>query len=77
VKEAVVTKSFRVGKRTATMTIPIKGGMACMTCEWHPHKPRRLSKKEPSRYRAGRNATMLEVLKRMGGGNGPIWHEIV
>jgi hypothetical protein len=40
-----------------------------MCCEWVPDMPRRpLTKQEIHNYRAGRDALLGEVAKRMGGG---------
>ncbi len=60
---AVLTRSFRVGCRTVTMTMPAPrlGECVCLAIEWAPTPPRRLSKREWRQYRTGRNAAVAEL----------------
>jgi hypothetical protein len=69
---AAIVRSFRVGKRTCTITMPKphQGIATSAACEWSPTVPTRLTKKELRQYRAGRDAAADELLKMMGGGNG-------
>ncbi len=58
----LLSRLFRVGKRTVTMTIPKPNGHAiCLACEWCPNLPKRLSKRERREYLAGRHAVMTEL----------------
>ena len=63
-----LTRSFRVGHRTVTVTMPAPrlGKVRYMTIEWAPDPPRRLSKRELHQYRAGRNAAVAELAKLTG-----------
>ena len=65
---AALTRSFRVGRRTVTVTMPTprKGEARCMTMEWTPDMPKRLSKREWRRYRAGRDAAVAELAELAG-----------
>ena len=63
-----LTRSFCVGHRTVTVTMPVprRGKVHCMTIEWAPDPPQRLSKREWRQYRAGRNAAVAELAKWAG-----------
>lgn len=65
---ALLTRTFRVGKRTVTLTFPRPkaGDALCLACEWSPDPPRRLSKAELRQYRAGRNAAVAELARELG-----------
>ena len=60
-----LTRSFRVGHRTITVTMPAprRGKLRYMTFEWAPDPPQRLSKWEWRQYRAGRDAAVAELAK--------------
>lgn len=60
---AALTRSFRVGKRTCTLTVPAPriGSAVTMVVEWTPTVPRRLTKAELRAYRAGRDAALADL----------------
>ena len=62
---AALTRSFPVGHRIVTVTMPAlrRGKLRCMTIEWTPDLPQRLSKWEWGQYRAGRNSAVAELAK--------------
>ncbi|MCW5750874.1 MAG: hypothetical protein KIT81_06985 [Alphaproteobacteria bacterium] len=66
---ALLVRSFKVGRRIVTMTIPQipARGLVCMSCEWAPDAPRRLSKRELREYRQGRDAVLAEISEMIGG----------
>jgi hypothetical protein len=67
---ALLVRSFRVGKRTCTLTIPTPrpGGTASLVAEWSPNIPNRpFTKKEERQYFAGRHAVMTELAAQIGG----------
>ena len=63
-----VVHSFRVGKRTVTITIPYPELDSCiaMACEWSPTVPKRLSRRGWREYRAGRDAALAELSRITG-----------
>ena len=65
---AAMTRTFRVGKRTVTCTMPQvqPGQVVCATIEWHPDMPRRLSRREWKQYRAGRDAAFAGLCGDLG-----------
>ncbi len=65
---ASLTRSFHVGHRIVTVTMPAtrRGKVQYMTTEWAPDLPQRLSKREWRQYRAGRNAAVAELAERGG-----------
>ena len=65
---AAMTRSWRVGKRTVTMTAPKlrKGEVSIAAMEWHPDMPSQLSKKETQQYREGRDAAFEELFAEAG-----------
>jgi hypothetical protein len=68
---ALAVHSFKVGKRTVTMTMqkPEIGGCNSLAVEWHPDTPSSgLSKRELRQYRAGRAVLAELVSEAMGGG---------
>jgi hypothetical protein len=68
-ESACIVRSFRVGKRTCTMTIqaPQRGRYANITAEWEPTIPNGFTKKELRQYRTGRDAIAVELAMQMGG----------
>lgn len=66
---ALLVRSFPVGRRTVTITIPpIKpGAVVCMSAEWAPSLPRSLSRRELQQYAEGRHAVMAELADIIGG----------
>ena len=67
---ASLVRSFRVGKRTCTMTIqaPRPGGSCNAAAEWSPSLPNRpFTKQELRQYRTGRDAIMAELAAQLGG----------
>jgi hypothetical protein len=62
---ALIVRSFAVGKRTVTLTLPRPrpGGVLAIACEWDPSMPRNLSEREIHQYRAGRDATLAEAAR--------------
>jgi hypothetical protein len=67
---AAVVRSFRVGKRTCTITLPRveRGAVICVSSEWSPTMPHRLSAKEMRQYKAGRDQAVAELAGTIGGG---------
>ena len=65
---AILVRSFRVGKRTVTMTFPTpeRGGVCAMVVEWAPNPPTRLSRREWEQYRVGRDAAVIELAELTG-----------
>ncbi len=63
---AALVRSFPVGQRTVTLTIPKpkRGGLVHMTAEWFPDRPARLNRQEWRQYRRGR-AAVLAALARI------------
>ena len=63
-----LTRSWKVGKRTVTMTVPpvVRGQARCMAMEWSPSMPRRLTKRELREYRIGRDAAVVELAEQTG-----------
>jgi len=65
---AALVRSFRVGHRTVTWTIPnpAPGSVSHSVVEWEPDLPRRLSKREWRQYRSGRDAIYAELSAMLG-----------
>ena len=65
---AAMTRSWRVGKYTVTMTAPKlrEGKVSFAAMEWHPDMPTQLSKKEGRQYQAGRDAAFEELFAEAG-----------
>ncbi len=65
---AAMTRTWRVGKRRVTMTVPrIRTGQVLNAAfEWHPSMPRRLSRREWRQYRIGRDAAFAELFAELG-----------
>jgi hypothetical protein len=57
---AAVARTFRVGRRTCTITIPrpTPGFACCLSVEWAPDIPAQLSSRELAEYRAGRDGAI-------------------
>ena len=66
---AALVRSFRVGRRVVTITMPPtkRGEVRSTVIEWEPDVPPRLSKRELRQYRAGRNAALRELAEVIGG----------
>jgi hypothetical protein len=62
--EWVISRTVRIG---AGLSCEMTAGPGGFTCEWS-ERPRRLSRKQVRRYRAGRDALLKEVAARLGGG---------
>ena len=56
----------RVARLSRRYSVEITVGPAGMVCEWSPTPPRRLTKKEQSRYRAARAECITELTERLG-----------
>ena len=67
-KAAAMSRSWKVGRYTATLTVPQvrRGEFASAVVEWEPHAPRRLSPKEIAQYQAGRNEALAAVCREIG-----------
>ncbi len=67
-ESAAMTRTWRVGKRTVTATLPRarSGQVAHAAFEWHPDMPRRLSRREWKQYRKGRDAAFAELFTDLG-----------
>ncbi len=65
---AAMTRTWRVGKRKVTATVPqVRAGqVASAAIEWHPDMPRRLSRREWKQYRTGRDAAFAELCGDLG-----------
>ncbi len=65
---AAMTRTWRVGKRRVTMTVPRprNGQVATGAMEWHPDMPRKLSRREWRQYRTGRDAAFAELCGELG-----------
>ena len=67
-EQAALVRSWRVGKRRVTATVPqIRNGQVLTaTIEWFPTLPRRLSRREWKQYRTGRDAAFEELFAELG-----------
>ena len=67
-EKAALVRSWRVGKRTVTLTMPqVRSGQVLHAAlEWHPDMPRRLSRREWKQYRAGRDKAFAELCRDLG-----------
>ena len=66
---ALITRTFGVGKDyRVTLTIPKfkPGAVLCMSAEWEPRMPKKLSASEIRAYRRGRDAVLVEVAQITG-----------
>lgn len=63
-----LVRSFRVGRRTVTLTLckPVAGMVLHSIAEWSPDRPRGLSPRELRQYREGRNAVLGEFAQLVG-----------
>lgn len=66
---SVFSRSWKVGRWTATLTMPTPrpGGVMAVAIEWSPELPHRLSTDEVAQYRAGRAAAVAELSALIGG----------
>jgi hypothetical protein len=61
---AAIVRSFRVGKRTATLTIQApRSGRANYVTGWSPDTPPFLTRKEMRQYRVGRSRAIAELAR--------------
>ena len=67
-EQAALVRSWRVGRRTVTATVPqVRPGQVLHAAfEWHPDMPRRLSRREWKQYRAGRDKAFAELFAEIG-----------
>jgi hypothetical protein len=65
-EQALLVRSFPIGKRTVTISLPRPDSGLSLAAEWSPEPPRKLSKKEWRQYRAGRQ-TLLEEYAALTG----------
>ena len=67
-EKAALVRSWRVGKRTVTCTLPQvrPGQVGHAAFEWAPNMPRRLSRREWRQYRSGRDAAFAELFEEIG-----------
>jgi hypothetical protein len=65
---AILTRSWRVGGHTCTLTVPRpKAGTPQQACiEWAPHQPVRLTGAEREQYLIGRNAALVDLARELG-----------
>lgn len=65
----VLIRTWRVGERTATLTVPNvhSGQTKAALIEWHPNTPAKLTADELAQYRRGRNAALAELTRELGG----------
>ncbi len=60
-------RTWPVERYTATLTMPMRPiGAACMTIEWEPRMPRRLTRDELRQYQAGRDTALSEWARLTG-----------
>lgn len=64
----VLTHTWRIGQRTCVLTIarPIAGQAVHAVFEWTPDVPKNLSAAEWKQYRAGRDAGLAELSRKLG-----------
>ncbi len=67
-EKAALVRTWRVGKRTVTATMPQprRGQVRHTVMEWRPDMPRRLSRREWRQYRAGRDQAFAELFAELG-----------
>ena len=67
-ESAALTRTWRVGKRTVTCTVPRprSGEVLSTAMEWDPDMPRRLSRREWQQYRTGRDKAFAELFAELG-----------
>ncbi len=67
-ESAALVRTWRVGRRTVTLTAPqIRGGqVAFASIEWSPNRPRRLSCRDLRQYRAGRDRAFADLCSELG-----------
>ncbi len=67
-EQAALVRSWRVGKRTVTVTVPqVRSGQVLHAAfEWYPNMPRRLSRREWKQYRKGRDAAFADLFAELG-----------
>jgi len=58
-----ITRTVRISGR---LSVTLTAGPAGLCAEWAPSLPRRLSRAERRRYRAGRDALLAELATRTG-----------
>ena len=65
---AALSRSWPVGSRTCTLTVPkSKRGAVMSACvEWSPNPPARMNAAEWHQYRTGRNAAIAELAAVLG-----------
>ena len=65
---AAMTRTWRVGKRRVTLTVPQprSGQVLHAAFEWHPDMPRRMSRREWRQYRTGRDKAFSELFADLG-----------
>ncbi len=63
-----LVRTFRVGKRTVTITAPRMraGQVSCAVVEWSPDTPHRLSRREMKQYQKGRDAAFADLCRELG-----------
>jgi len=64
----VFVRSWQVGDRTATLTVPRvrAGAIRAATIEWTPDRPATLITAEWTHYRAGRDAAIADLALVLG-----------
>lgn len=65
---AAFTRSWPVGRYTATLTAPRPkaGAASSAVVEWQPALPHRLTPEELRQYRAGRDAALTDMAQQFG-----------
>jgi len=66
---AAITTTFMVGRYACTLSAPVPepGAVLCLSCEWSPGVPSRLTGSELREYRRGRDAFVAELAEQIGG----------
>jgi hypothetical protein len=64
---ATLVRSWRVGRYTATLTMPrpMRGQAQSAVIEWSPSVPTELTDAEVKQYRSGRDAAIAELASRL------------
>lgn len=67
-EKAAMSRSWAVGRRVCTLTVPNtgRGELRSAVVEWAPETPHKLSAAEWVQYRAGRDAAVTALAQAMG-----------
>ena len=67
-EQAALVRTWRVGKRTCTLTAPQArdGEVAVASIEWSPSVPRSLTRRELRQYRTDRDRALADLCSELG-----------